>query len=134
MGKRGPQAGAAQRRILVPRRLVICSDHELVLAQHFNERIDDFLTRMGEQRFPLTAVEPVLTAQVMVATENLQHAIIEGIENYSVRKSPSNHAPVADDTPFLRGVFAMGRKRGRLPIDAAVPGVDGHAGVTEEAD
>ena len=118
MGKRGPQPGslAAKKRILVPKRLIIHSDHELVLAQHLNDRLEDFLMHVEDDSFPMKAIETAIILQVVDATETLQHAVIDGIENYSVRVSPSGHIEVVEGEPFLRGAYDLGRKRGRSPL------------------
>ena len=115
MGKRGPQTGlSGHKRVLVPKRLTIHTDHELVKAQHFNDRIDAFLLDLTEDRpFPICALEPAIVSRVVEATETMQHAVVDGIEGFCVRKSPPNHLESAEETPFLPGSYALGRRQGR---------------------
>ena len=85
-------------------------------AQHLNDRLEDFLMQVEDDRFPLTSIEPGIVFQVVDATEMLQHVVIDGIESYSVRLSPSSHVGVVEGEAFLRGAYDLGRKRGRSPV------------------
>lgn len=95
MGKRGPTPSTGRRkRILVPRRLAVRDDHELVLAQHFNERVETFLMTFDEGTYPISGLEAEVVRQMIDAVELLQEALIGGIEAYYVRTaSPCGTAP-----------------------------------------
>ena len=118
MGKRGPRIGSKyRRRIVVAPRIAIESDRQLVEAQNFNERLDKFLSELElRETYPVNALEPDIIEQVVAVTAILQEAIVEGIEVYSVRRSPSRRAVEAgEEEPFLPGRFDIGAKRGRSP-------------------
>lgn len=113
MGKRGPQPGAAERkRARIPRRVVIVSDHELVEAQHLNDRLEAFLEHIEQRRFPLTLVDAELVDEVVDSTALLQGVIVDGIADRLLREAAP--AERGDDEPsVMRGTYEIGRKRGR---------------------
>ncbi|GAB4457807.1 MAG: hypothetical protein OHK0029_18180 [Armatimonadaceae bacterium] len=88
MGKRGPKAGTKYRkRIAIPRPLPVGTDHQLVLAQHFNDRLYEWMRELEQcERFPLNALEPVVLERVLEATAALQGAVVQGIANYLVEE------------------------------------------------
>lgn len=86
MGKRGPERGGKYRkRILVPRHLPVDGDGQLVAAQHFNERVEQFLITFDEGRYPVSHLEPELIEQMVEAVELVQSAVVDGIEGYFIR-------------------------------------------------
>ena len=116
MGKRGPRIGSKyRRRIVVAPRIAIESDRQLVQAQNFNERLERFLSELElRETYPVSALEPGVIEQVVAAAAVLQEAIVEGIEIYSVRRSPSRRAVESgEEEPFLPGRFDVGSKRAR---------------------
>jgi hypothetical protein len=94
MGKRGPEPTRRYRkRILVPRRLLVETNHQLLTAQHFNERLEKFLMNFDEGRYPVSGLEPALIEQMVEAVEMVQSAVIEGIEWFYVRTEGPNAVP-----------------------------------------
>ena len=108
---------AYKKRILVPRRLPVECDNELCAAQKFNERIDEFLGKLSGTAYPLSRMEPNLLQQFVELAEMVQGSVIDGIEAYEVRRSPSCHAMSPEKEinadSFLPGGFGMGRRSGR---------------------
>ncbi len=123
MGQRGPKAAEPndkrkyKKRIIVPKRLPVDTDGQLVAAQHFNERIDEFLAKLNGENYPLSGIEPNLLEQAVEMAELLQESVVSGIEAYEVRRSPSGHEDSGEsqinEDGFLPGAFDMGRKTGR---------------------
>jgi len=90
MGKRAPQPGAKYRkRATIGRALPVASDRQLVAAQHFNDRVQNWLAELEQcNRFPLNSVEPLVVERVIEATSLLQGVVIEGIADYLLREEP----------------------------------------------
>jgi hypothetical protein len=113
MGKRGPRAGTKYRkRVIVARRIAVESDRQLVQAQSFNERLDELLGELERREtYPVSELEPDVIEQVVEAAALLQEAIVEGIEVYSVRRSPCRRAVEAGkEQAFLPGQFERGNR------------------------
>ena len=116
-----PEATPAKRkykkRIIVPRRLPVDSDNELCAAQKFNERIDDLLSKLNNTTYPLSRMEPNLLQQFVELAELVQESIIDGIEAYEVRRSPSCYTEAPKNQinadSFLPGAYGMGRRNSR---------------------
>jgi hypothetical protein len=124
MGKRGPRPGTKyRRRIVVAPRIPIETDRQLVQAQSFNERLDQLMGELERREtYPVNVLEKEIIEQVVEAAALLQEAIIEGIESYSLRRSPSRKAIAANqEQAFLPGAFELGCPQSRARNSNAPP-------------
>jgi hypothetical protein len=94
MGKRGPQPGTKYSRgkTRFSGSIGIRSDGQLVAAQRFNDHLEGVMSYIDQNIYPTygpRAVPQRKVARLRAATEDVQHAVLEGILRYSLE----SHGP-----------------------------------------
>jgi len=88
MGKRGPQPGTKYRKrsVVRVRPIQIQNDRQLVAAQHFNDDLEDVMTRIDLNIYPAYGpfgLPSPLLSRLRASVEAAQQSVIDGILGYS---------------------------------------------------
>ncbi|MES2461188.1 MAG: hypothetical protein V4671_11455 [Armatimonadota bacterium] len=83
MGKRGPKPGTTYNtRPTATHPLRVENDKQLVLAQHFTERIERLIAEIDKQHYPVSHTDLHLVRRLVQTLEAVQSAVIDGISDY----------------------------------------------------
>jgi hypothetical protein len=117
MGKRGPKPGTTYNtRPTAAHPLRVENDKQLVMAQHFTERIERLLAEIDGHHYPVSQLDLRLVRRLVQVLEAVQSAVIDGIAEYMLEEDRRLRVRERHDAAVSAGsTFAIAAHRPQPP-------------------